>query len=202
MKIAIDHILVDEEMRIRKDFGNIRSLEESIETVGLINPLLIDERMQLLAGFRRLTACKNLGWKEVEVRIVELNGDLLKMLDVEIAENFYRKDFTPEEILASEKRRNEILEERREKGIFERFWLWLKRLFTGKPSLEASSAAKKDADKIAAATVSVPDSAGPAAAEPPPVQAAADSGETAAPATAEDGTDSDVPEGAPQTKEK
>jgi len=157
MKIAIDQIRIDEGMRIRKDVGNINSLEESIDAVGLINPILIDENMKLLAGFRRLTACKNLGWKDIEVRIVELNGDLLKMLDVEIAENFFRKDFTPEEILSTEKRRNEILEELREKGIFERFWIWLKGLFSGKPSADAADGKNQTTDKIGTATIAVPE---------------------------------------------
>ncbi len=201
MKIAIDQIRVDEDIRIRKDVGDIRSLEESIEAVGLINPLLIDERMKLLAGFRRLTACKNLGWKEVEVRILELNGDLLRMLDVEIAENFYRKDFTPEEILATEKRRIEILEELREKGLFERFWRWLKGLFTGKSRPQASPAAQQDPDKIAAAAISLPESADPADRKPT-AQAAADSAESAA--TGASGTDasSAAAEEAHQVKEK
>ena len=133
MKIPIDQIQIDETTRIRKEIGNLAPLEASIQEVGLINPVLIDEQRNLLAGYRRLSACRNLGWKEVEVKVVELSGDQLKMLDVEIAENFFRKDFTPEEILSTEKRRLEILEELREKSIFERFWLWLKQLFSGKP---------------------------------------------------------------------
>jgi ParB family chromosome partitioning protein len=157
MKIAIDQIRLDEETRIRKDVGNISSLAESIDAVGLINPILIDEEMKLLAGFRRLTACKNLGWKDIEVRIVELNGDRLKMLDVEIAENFFRKDFTPEEILSTENRRKEILEELREKGMFERFWLWLKSLFSGTPSAAAADDKNQATDKIGTATIPAPE---------------------------------------------
>jgi ParB family chromosome partitioning protein len=157
MKIAIDQIRLDEETRIRKDVGNISSLAESIDAVGLINPILVDEEMKLLAGFRRLTACKNLGWKDIEVRIVELNGDRLKMLDVEIAENFFRKDFTPEEILSTENRRKEILEELREKGMFERFWLWLKSLFSGTPSAAAADDKNQATDKIGTATIPAPE---------------------------------------------
>jgi len=133
MKIAISDILVDEEIRIRKDFGNLEVLQSSIEKVGLINPILIDEHNNLIAGFRRLTACRNLGREEIEVSVIRLNGDPIKMLDVEIAENFFRKDFTPEEILATEKRRQEILEQQRKKGFFEKFWLWLKSFFLPQP---------------------------------------------------------------------
>ncbi len=133
MKIAISEIVVDEAVRIRQDIGNLEVLQSSIEKVGLINPVLIDENNNLVAGFRRLTACKNLGRKEIEVSVVNLNGDPIKMLDVEIAENFFRKDFTPEEILATEKRRQEILEQQRKKGFFEKFWLWLKSFFLPQP---------------------------------------------------------------------
>lgn len=136
MKIDIDRIKVDETSRIRQDIGDLSELQESIAEVGLINPILIDEQDRLIAGHRRLTACKNLEWKEIEVNVVELEDDELKMLEAEAAENMFRKDFTPEEILAIQKRREEIAEARRPKGIFERFWIWLKALFAPKPEKE------------------------------------------------------------------
>jgi len=133
MKIAINLIQVDDDIRIRKEIGNLQPLVDSIGKVGLINPILIDEQSNLVAGFRRLEACKQLKMEEVEVKIVEFGGDMMKMLDVEVAENFFRKDFTPKEILATEKRRQEILEATRKKGFLERFWLWLKSLFVSSP---------------------------------------------------------------------
>ena len=129
MQIKIDDIIVDEAARIRREAGSLDSLQLSIEKVGLINPIVIDENRNLVAGFRRYTACRNLGWEEVEVRVVECGGDAIRLLEVEVAENWYRKDFTPEETLAAEKKRQEIIESRRKKGFFERLWLWLKSLF-------------------------------------------------------------------------
>ena len=142
MKIDIERIKVDEATRIRQDIGDLASLEASIQQVGQINPVLVDENDNLVAGFRRLSACKKLGWKQIEVRIVEMGGDELKMLEAEVAENFYRKEFTPEEILSTERRRREIEEARRPKGLFERFWNWLKALFKSEPSPEAEKSAK------------------------------------------------------------
>ncbi len=136
MKIAVERIQVDESERIRADIGNLKSLEESIEKVGLINPLVIDENNTLIAGYRRLQACKNLGFKEVEVAAINFGGDPLKRHDVEVAENFFRKDFTPEEILSTEVKRREIVESRRKKGVFERLWLWFKSLFAPSPKPE------------------------------------------------------------------
>ncbi len=138
MKIAIDQIKVDKEVRIRKDVGDLKPLENSISKVGLINPILIDEQNNLIAGYRRFTACTNLGFREIDVTVVAFNGDMMKMLEVEVAENFFRKDFTPEEILSTEKRRKEIIEATREKGFFEKKWLWLKGLFAPAPVVESS----------------------------------------------------------------
>lgn len=129
MKIAIEQIKINEDARIRKDTGNLQTLQNSIAQLGLINPILIDEQSNLVAGYRRLAACRNLLWKEVDVRIVDFSGDEMKMLDAEIAENFFRKDFSPEEILSTQNRRQHIIEKQRKKGRFEKFWLWLKSLF-------------------------------------------------------------------------
>jgi len=129
MKIAIEQIKINEDARIRKETGDLQTLQNSIAQLGLINPILIDEQSNLVAGYRRLTACRNLLWKEVDVRIVDFSGDEMKMLDAEIAENFFRKDFSPEEILSTQNRRQHIIEKQRKKGRFEKFWLWLKSLF-------------------------------------------------------------------------
>lgn len=155
MKIAINLIKVDDKIRIRKEIGNLQPLVESIGKVGLINPILIDEQSNLIAGYRRLEACKKLNMEEVEVKIVEFGGDMLKKLDVELAENFFRKDFTPHEVLASEMRRQEIIESTRKKGVFERFWKWLKSPFSADQSSTkkayreaANSSEKVTAEKV------------------------------------------------------
>lgn len=140
MKIAIDRIIVNEETRIRQDPGNIAPLENSIRKVGLLNPILVDENDTLVAGFRRLAACRNLGWEEIEVNVVSFDGDLLKMLDAEVDENLFRKDFTQEEIESIEIRRREILRKLRG-NIFQRFWRWIKNLF--QKNEEGSSGLKR-----------------------------------------------------------
>ena len=132
MKKPISHIVVEELSRTRKDAGDIAALENSIRRVGLLNPIVIDEKNRLVAGFRRLTACRNLGWQEIEVTIVNFDGDVLKMLEAEADENLFRKDFTPDEIIAIEKRREEIRLQRRG-TLLQRFWRWLKGLFAPGP---------------------------------------------------------------------
>src|SRR5262249_39646537 len=80
--------------RHRKDLGDLDSLVESLETVGLLHPVVIDPEDRLIAGQRRLEAAKLLGWKTIPVRVVDLEAIALG----EFAENACRKDFTPSEI--------------------------------------------------------------------------------------------------------
>ena len=128
MKIPIENIKVDDESRIRKDPGNIAPLENSIRKVGLLNPILVDEDHRLVAGYRRLTACRNIGRREIEVTVIRFQGDLLKILEAEVDENLLRKDFTAAEIESIERRREEIIRKLRG-NLWQRFWRWLKNLF-------------------------------------------------------------------------
>ena len=82
--------------RFRKDLGDIDALAQNIETVGLLHPVVIDERKNLIAGLRRIEACKKLGWKEIPVTVVNLKD----LVAGEYSENERRKDFTPSEAVA------------------------------------------------------------------------------------------------------
>jgi hypothetical protein len=67
----------------------------------------------LVAGHRRLEACKRLGWGKVPVHIVPLK-DLAKG---ELHENTVRKDFTIEEIVAIKRALEPKLKEEAEKRM-------------------------------------------------------------------------------------
>lgn len=58
--------------RIRKKLANIDGLASSMSELGLLQPILITQDKVLLAGYRRLTAAKKLGWKRIEALIVNL----------------------------------------------------------------------------------------------------------------------------------
>lgn len=94
MIIPIEKIKVGD--RIRKDFGDIKELAEDIEENGLINPPVINKEYVLLAGERRVKACKSLGWEQIEVRMMD-TGDAEHELNIEISENEVRKDFSKSE---------------------------------------------------------------------------------------------------------
>lgn len=82
--------------RQRKDLGDIRSLADSIEAVGLLHAVVIDGQGRLIAGQRRLEAVKLLGWDKVPVRVVDLDV----LAEGEWVENACRKDFAPSEVAA------------------------------------------------------------------------------------------------------
>ena len=94
MLVDIDRIIVGD--RIRKDFGDIDELAEDISENGLINPPVVNKEYQLLAGERRLRACKLLGWPQIEVRRMDTR-DAEHELNIEISENDVRKGFTKSE---------------------------------------------------------------------------------------------------------
>jgi ParB family transcriptional regulator, chromosome partitioning protein len=95
LKIGIAKIKVKK--RIRRDLGDIESLRESIKRVGLISPIIISEGYELLAGYRRLLAAKQLGWNEIECHVVRAGSRKAKF-DIEVEENVSRKGFSQEEM--------------------------------------------------------------------------------------------------------
>lgn len=88
---------------------NIEKLKKSIETVGLINPLVINDDNELIAGGRRFSALKELGYTEVPIFRVHKN-DLEQEL-ISIDENLVRKDLTKIEFEMCLNRGKEIYEE-------------------------------------------------------------------------------------------
>ena len=120
--------------RIRESQGSLEKLKKSIDEVGLLNPIIVDNSGRLIAGERRLQAIKQLGWEAVEVKIIS-DPDAYTQLSMEIEENLHRKDFTFEEYgKAMEEKKK--LEARKEKSflgyavyLFKRWLLrWFKRL--------------------------------------------------------------------------
>lgn len=85
---------------------DVTDLEKSIQTIGLIAPLVVSTDNIILAGARRYQALLNLGFSEAPVVVVE-NGELEKEL-ISIDENLVRKDLTKIEIEGHLRRAKEI----------------------------------------------------------------------------------------------
>lgn len=122
MLVDIEKIKVRE--RIRKDFGNIEELAQDIKENSLLNAItvvpLINGEYQLVAGERRLRACKSLGMTSIVVNAIAVR-DAEQILRIEIAENENRKEFSFSERMEWAKRLEEIekikARERQEMGV-------------------------------------------------------------------------------------
>ena len=77
-----------------ENLGDIDSRLPALTKVGLLHPIVVRPDGRLIAGERRLAACKKLGWTSVPVTFV----DLKEVIRGEFAENAHRKDFLPSEI--------------------------------------------------------------------------------------------------------
>ena len=118
---------IDVQSRIRKDLGDIEALAADIKKHGMLNPLTVlfnstmGEGFPLIAGQRRYEAAKLLGWTEVLCRVVTTD-DAQQILEMEIAENEMRKDFTVSERLdfAARLKAVEAEKARERKGLYAR----------------------------------------------------------------------------------
>lgn len=89
-RVRISQIKVDREGRQRREIET-RSLEASIVRNGLIQPVVVTRDLQLKAGERRLTACRNLGFEEIPVVFLE-DLDPIEARIIELEENIKRED--------------------------------------------------------------------------------------------------------------
>lgn len=101
------HILPN---RQRKDLGDVNSLAESMQRIGLINPIVIDSSGAVIAGERRFTAACALGWTSISCQDVTNLSDY-ELQCIEFEENVKRKNLTwQEEVAAIENFHNLKLE--------------------------------------------------------------------------------------------
>jgi ParB family chromosome partitioning protein len=83
--------------RHRKDMGDLTGLADSIRQEGLLQPIGVTERLDLVFGERRLRAVRDiLKKKTILARIVNVSS----ILAGEYHENEVRKDFTQPERVA------------------------------------------------------------------------------------------------------
>ena len=93
--VAINTIKIGK--RHRKNMGDIDGLARSIKDIGkLMHPVVIRPDGTLIAGERRIAACKLLGWTDIPVTVIDIDS----VERGEFAENTYRKDFTLSEAVA------------------------------------------------------------------------------------------------------
>jgi ParB/RepB/Spo0J family partition protein len=103
----VDQITVNREARQRQEDLNVDDLIPSIRDRGLINPIVIKRDGELVAGERRLTAVRSLGWTHISVQFVE-DLDPIVLHLIELEENVKRKNLTWQEECLAVKRYHEL----------------------------------------------------------------------------------------------
>lgn len=95
-QVEIDIEKINRGHRYREDMGDIDSLANDIRKVGLINPITVKKAhgggYYLMAGDRRLAACKELGWKRIACNVYPEDLSQLERNLIELSENINRKD--------------------------------------------------------------------------------------------------------------
>ena len=87
----------------------IRELAESIKTIGILNPITIDNRNFLIAGFHRLSAYKLLGYETIPAIIKDYSRVYAEL--GEIDENLFVSSLSHIERAEHMVRREELLEQ-------------------------------------------------------------------------------------------
>jgi ParB-like chromosome segregation protein Spo0J len=100
--VRVNNITVKE--RARKELNHVQALAESIRRVGLLHPIVVNSRFELIAGSRRLEAVKRLGWTHVPVRQIGGLDDAISALVAERDENTCREPLRTTEMVALGKR--------------------------------------------------------------------------------------------------
>jgi ParB family chromosome partitioning protein len=81
----------------RSTLSNLGELANSIRQKGLLQPVIVRTRQdgyfEMVAGNRRLQACKSLGWRKIISHIVEL--DDRQAFEISLIENIHRKSLNP-----------------------------------------------------------------------------------------------------------
>lgn len=95
IQLKIDDVIVKK--RIRKDLGDLTQLTESIRKHGLMNPIVVNTKNELIAGERRLESVKRLGWQTIPAHVISDVQELQK-IEMELDENIHRRNLSADEL--------------------------------------------------------------------------------------------------------
>lgn len=81
-----------------REIDNLNGLMRSILENGLLQPIIVRminnrNHYEIVAGYRRYSACKKLGWKKIPCQIVDLTD--IEAFEISIVENVQRKTLNP-----------------------------------------------------------------------------------------------------------
>src|SRR5262249_36584087 len=86
--------------------GDVAALAESMQAVGLLNPVVLTQDNRLVSGLHRVEAANKLSWKTIDCRKVDLSDPHVEL--AEIDENLIRNELTALERAEHLARRKEL----------------------------------------------------------------------------------------------
>lgn len=93
-ELSVSSIIVDRPQRQRRTVGSVQDLADSIKRIGVLNPITITRENCLIAGERRLEACRLLGGDfKIPVRYLD-ELDPLELQLIELDENLRRSELS------------------------------------------------------------------------------------------------------------
>jgi ParB family transcriptional regulator, chromosome partitioning protein len=122
MQVPLNSIYIGK--RVRKDLGDVTDLIDSMRRVGQMNPVILSEDYELIAGHRRAEAARRLGWTSVEALVLRRTSEVDR-LEMEIEENTRRKELTIMEIEEGYERLRRL----RNPGFLMRLAIFFRNLF-------------------------------------------------------------------------
>ncbi len=112
-EIPLSQLDLEDDTFQTRELANLEGLTKSIEAEGQQNPVLLrlkpDKKWQIVAGFRRIGALKQLKREEVKARLFDELSDE-EAVELSILDNLYQEGLSEEEI-------KKYQEKLREKGI-------------------------------------------------------------------------------------
>jgi ParB-like chromosome segregation protein Spo0J len=96
--LPLEEVIV--EGRHRRNYAEVEALAQTITEVGLLHPIVVTPQKRLLAGGRRLKACRLLGWTTLPAYIAQTPEDALSLLRAEAVENASRTRMLPSEAVS------------------------------------------------------------------------------------------------------
>ena len=124
MRVSIRDIQIED--RQRKNYGDLYVLADSLNRLGMLNPILVEETpnadkpYKLVAGERRLKAAILAGWLKVPITTVKDCSDVTRK-EMELEENIRRKDFLWSEEVALKLEIDELKRAQHGSGVSGRY---------------------------------------------------------------------------------
>lgn len=103
----ISSIQVNRDERQRRELNDIDSLAESISRLGLLHPIVVTRSFELVAGERRLSACRQLGWTHIPFQFLDELDDSERQA-VELEENLKRENLSWQDEVDALRRYHEL----------------------------------------------------------------------------------------------